>query len=131
MKLNSITITAEASKAYQKFGVSFTAEEVEKEDIQLLKNWAIKEAKDGIEKLCPTPEDAKVETKVIQPYRKSEPESVGDALTKHFEPETKIFQVDGGFCVEYKKCYNKAKGEFFYAKVDETQPGPKYQKWED
>lgn len=74
MEIKSITITADASKNYQKFSVSFTAENLQKDDINILKNWAIKEAKDGVNKMSSESpvEEPKVEVKVQEQQPKQE-----------------------------------------------------------
>lgn len=53
MEIKTITITAEASKAYQKYCVALTAESIEgDEDINTLKHIAITKAMEGIEELA-------------------------------------------------------------------------------
>lgn len=65
MIINQITITAEASKAYQKYCVALTAEDLQEGDIEYLKNMAIAEAVKGIDELAGHIE-VKPEIKVTQ-----------------------------------------------------------------
>lgn len=65
MIINQITITAEASKAYQKYCVALTAEELQEGDIEYLKRMAISEAVKGIDELAGHI-DVKPEVKVTQ-----------------------------------------------------------------
>ena len=41
MNIKEVTVNAEASKAYQKYCVSLTAENLESNDLEILKNLAI------------------------------------------------------------------------------------------
>ena len=52
MNIKEITVNAEASKAYQKYCVSLTAENLESNDLEILKNLAISEAIKGINQLA-------------------------------------------------------------------------------
>ena len=69
MEVKTITITAEASKAYQKYCVALTAESIEgDEDINTLKQIAISKAMEGIEELagCIGTPEVKVSTTTVQ-----------------------------------------------------------------
>ena len=52
MNIKEVTVNAEASKAYQKYCVSLTAENLESNDLEILKNLAISEAIKGINQLA-------------------------------------------------------------------------------
>ena len=52
MNIKEVTVNAEASKAYQKYCVSLTAENLEPNDLEILKNLAISEAIKGINQLA-------------------------------------------------------------------------------
>lgn len=64
MTISSITITAEASKAYQKYCVALTAENLNDGDIDTLKNIAISESLKGIDELAGNVGQADVKTTV-------------------------------------------------------------------
>ena len=69
MNIKEITVNAEASKAYQKYCVSLTAENLESNDLEILKNLAISEAIKGINQLA-NEADVKPEVKfstVVKP----------------------------------------------------------------
>lgn len=110
MKIQSITITAQATKNYQSYTFAATAEEVSKEDVFNLKSWAIAEAKDGINKLTG---EAKVEPKV--------------EVKANIKPqlgEVRDFAVEAtGEKVAYKYMYSKTKNEYFWLIQDESALG--------
>ena len=62
MTIKEVTVNAEASKNYQKYCVAITAENLESNDLEILKNLAITEAIKGINQLA-TEADVKPEVK--------------------------------------------------------------------
>ena len=52
MNIKEVTVNAEASRNYQKYCVSLTAENLESNDLEILKNLAISEAIKGINQLA-------------------------------------------------------------------------------
>ena len=62
MNIKEVTVNAEASKNYQKYCVSLTAENLESNDLEILKNLAISEAIKGINQLA-SEADVKPEVK--------------------------------------------------------------------
>ena len=70
MNIKEITVNAEASKNYQKYCVSLTAENLKDDDLETLKNLAISEAIKGIDQLANDVDikpDIKVTTAVVKP----------------------------------------------------------------
>ena len=64
MKIENVTITVEACKNFQKYGISLTASEVKASDFEVLKNSAITEAIKGINKLTNSMDPVEVKTTV-------------------------------------------------------------------
>lgn len=66
MNLTNVTITAAATKNFQKYEVSLTADNLVQGDIEKLKNYAISEAKKGIELLVEGNEQPEVKTTISE-----------------------------------------------------------------
>lgn len=140
MTINEITITAEASKAYQKYCVALTAQDLNEGDIDYLKNMAISEAVKGINELAgniETKPEVKVNT--VQPqrqpsyrtdnnYRPNQPPvqqvPVQQQPQQGYQDELKYVNN-----VAYKKCKNKTTGEVFFAICDHSLIGPNTPKY--
>ena len=52
MNIKEVTVNAEASRNYQKYCIAITAENLESEDLEILKNLAITESVKGIDQLA-------------------------------------------------------------------------------
>ena len=113
MNIKEITIRVQTSKQYQVFETTITASDVENnEDMQMLRNTAIKESISGLNKLCDdmgieTNEQPKVNTTITKTP------SYMTNTSQNTNTDTKV--VDG---FQYKKCFNKSNGEVFYALVN-------------
>lgn len=97
MEIKTITITAEASKAYQKYCVALTAESIETdEDINTLKQIAISKAMEGIEELagCIGTPEVKVSTTPVQQRNVVRANPVQNTYNA---PRTTTYQSQGGF----------------------------------
>ena len=67
MIIKEVNVTASASKNYQKFDVSLTAEITTDQDFEQLKNIAINRALEGIDQLVNNNNPAEIEVKTTQP----------------------------------------------------------------
>lgn len=127
MIIETVTISAESSKAYQKYICSITARDLHEGDIDLLKKHVIAESLKGINELAAGIEsNEKVETVVntTPSYRTGPIENrveegpvVGDKK-----------QFDGFW---YKYCFSKDRNSHFWALVDPNDANngaKKYQK---
>lgn len=135
MIINEITITAEASKAYQKYCVALTAQDLNDGDIDCLKRMAITEALKGINELAGNIEgkpDVKVNSQPRQPsyrtdnnYRPTQAPIQQQAPVQNPYPQLASNIVHKGFA--YKLCTNNQTGERFYALTnpDDVNSGAK------
>lgn len=126
MKINTITITAEASKSYQKFCVAITAENLEAGDMEKLKNITISEATKGIDALVSSTgvssnEPAKVETK--EEYT---PAQYKVTPQKQSKQGVESIWHNG---VKYDKKFSKKNNQFFYVISDENLIDPAHPKY--
>jgi hypothetical protein len=69
MNIKEITVTATATKQYNKFEVSLTAEIIDDNDFETLKNIAINKALSGVDQLVnnSNPSEVEVKTTPVQP----------------------------------------------------------------
>lgn len=134
MKLESITITAEASKAYQKYCASFTATDLHDGDLETLRNLAIMESIKGINLLANETSD-KPEVKVAvnrdEVKRSSYPVKDTKRPTMYIK-EPKVGDLKEFNGQVYKLCFNRNNNEWFYSNQGNiTKECPKYIKYED
>ena len=139
MRIDNITITAEASKAYQKYCCAITATELGDGDVEYLKNLAINAAVKGIDELVSAtgvasnqPADVKATVK-SQPYMKpSQPNPPVNDNTPNVG-ETRQFPNKSGHMTNYTLKYSQNKGEYFWLISNEESMKygfPKYIKYE-
>lgn len=128
MEIKEITVTAEASKAYQKYCVALTATDLKQGDMEKLKNIVISHALKGIDEMVNVPEEPVVRVAVSEPQVEQQPQQPYHEPVKKFEFKEKLTgQVlsTGAiwkFCndknnayADYKLCYSKEKNEYFWA----------------
>ena len=150
MTIKEITIRVQASKNYQVYENSFTAENVSETDLELLRNTAIMQAKIGIEALVDSTgatSDTNVKSKArvittettttsqTQPKNDDLPFTFGPASTQpqtQTTPEigmTRLLPNNNSEFTTYKLCKNKSNGELFFALVDHNDEARGFKKY--
>lgn len=148
MTIKEITIRVQASKSYQVYENSFTAENVSETDLELLRNTAIMQAKIGIDALvdstgATSDTNAKSKARVItnettttsqiQPKTDDLPFTFGPTSTQpQATPElgmTRLLPNNNSEFTTYKLCKNKSNGELFFALVDHNDEARGFKKY--
>ena len=153
MTIKEITIRVQASKNYQVYENSFTAENISETDLELLRNTAIMQAKIGIDALvdstgATSETNVKSKARVITnettttsqmpPKTDDLPFTFGPASTQpqstqpQTTPEigmTRLLPNNNSEFTTYKLCKNKSNGELFFALVDHNDEARGFKKY--